>query len=149
MLSMYHDYRIFNPSRGYLCLNELDLGIHLKPAMSSIFRQKLVPQVYTQLVLEAKRFSGTEAHAAGIVEGLGGLEDALKFIGERKLTEKSKTGVLGSLKVEMWRETVAYIETLEGEEEKFLAWNNQEDARMEDGRARVKQWEQNVAKPKL
>lgn len=30
MLAMYHDYRVFNPSRGFLCLNELDFGYPLK-----------------------------------------------------------------------------------------------------------------------
>lgn len=30
MLAMYHDYRVFNPARGFLCLNELDFGYPLK-----------------------------------------------------------------------------------------------------------------------
>src|ERR1700712_3122492 len=66
MLAMYHDYRIFNPTRGFLCLNELDLGVPLKPAMSSIFREKLSPQTYQAMVLEAKRFNGPTALEAGV-----------------------------------------------------------------------------------
>lgn len=31
MTAMYHDYRVFNPSRGFLCLNELEFGAPLKP----------------------------------------------------------------------------------------------------------------------
>lgn len=56
MLAMHHDYRIMNPHRGYLCLNEVELGVPLQPAMSSIFRQKVSPQTYRTLVLEAKRY---------------------------------------------------------------------------------------------
>ena len=149
MLSMYHDYRIFNPSRGFLCLNELDLGIHLKPAMSSIFRQKLTPPVYTEMVLEAKRFTGKEAFEKGIVEGLGGLDEALKFVAERKLVDKVKTGVLGMLKSEMWRETLGYIDNLDEEERLFVQANKAEDKRQEEGAERVKEWEKNALKAKL
>lgn len=56
MLAMMHDYRIMNPHRGYLCLNELELGVPLRPPMSSVFRQKVSPQTYRKLVLEAARF---------------------------------------------------------------------------------------------
>ena len=56
MLVMMHDYRIMNPHRGYLCLNELELGVPLRPPMSSVFRQKVSPQTYRRMVLEAARF---------------------------------------------------------------------------------------------
>jgi len=109
MLAMYHDYRIFNATRGFLCLNELDFGYPLKPAMSAIFKQKVPPAGYRSLVLEAKRFGGKEAFEAGIVDGLGGLEEVLALISERKLTEKGKTGIYGIMKSEMYRETLATI----------------------------------------
>jgi Delta3-Delta2-enoyl-CoA isomerase len=86
ILAMYHDYRIFNPSRGFLCLNELDFGAALKPSMSSIFRQKVpYPAVYRSLVLEAKRFSGKDALECGLVDELGGMEETMRLIKERKL----------------------------------------------------------------
>jgi len=56
MVAMMHDYRIMNPHRGYVCLNEVELGVPLRPPMSSVFRQKVTPQTYRTLVLEAKRF---------------------------------------------------------------------------------------------
>lgn len=149
MLSMYHDYRIFNPSRGFLCLNELDLGIHLQPAMSSVFRQKLHPKTYSQMVLEAKRYTAKEVLEEGIVDRLGGLEDALKFVEARKLAEKSRTGVLSLLKAEMWRETIGYIDDLEGEEKKFVKLIEREDKRRAEGEARVRKWEKNMEKAKL
>src|SRR5213082_3290865 len=83
MLAMHHDYRIFNPSRGFLCLNELDFGVPLKPSMSSLFRQKLpYPSAYRSLVLEAKRFGGKDALEAGLVDGLGGMEEVMGLIKE-------------------------------------------------------------------
>jgi enoyl-CoA hydratase/carnithine racemase len=110
MLAMYHDYRIFNPSRGFLCLNELDFGMPLKPAMNTIFLQKTSPSVYRSLILEAKRFNAKEALEGGIVDGLGGMEEAMALIKERKLTEKGKSGVIGVMKAKLYRETVAALE---------------------------------------
>jgi len=110
MLAMYHDYRIFSGPRGFMCVNELDFGVPLVPAMSSIFRQKLSPITYRTLVLEAHRFSGPDALANSIVDGLGGIEEVYSLIKDRKLTEKGKTGIYGIMKAEMYRETLGYLD---------------------------------------
>ncbi|KUJ22966.1 putative carnitinyl-CoA dehydratase [Mollisia scopiformis] len=149
MLSMYHDYRVFNPSRGFLCLNELDLGVPLKPPMSSIFRQKLVPAVYKTMVLEAKRFSAKEALESGIVDVLGGLDETTRFIGERKLSEKAKTGVYGLLKAEMFRETLGYIDGYETEEKRDKEDLEKDEKRKEEGVRKVAEWERSASKAKL
>ena len=56
MLAMMHDYRSMNPHKGFLCLNEVELGVPLRPPMTSIFRQKISAHCYRRLVLEAARF---------------------------------------------------------------------------------------------
>ena len=149
MLSMYHDYRIANPNRGFLCLNELDLGVPLKPAMSSIFREKLTAQVYREMVLEAKRFGGKEAFEKGIVDGLGGPDEALLFIDAKKLTEKARMGVYGSLKREMFRETLRYIDHLDSEEINVEKGDERETKHQEEVTDRVREWERNNTKTKL
>lgn len=118
MLAMYHDYRIMNPQRGFLCLNEVDFGALLKAPMSSIFRQKVPPTTYRSLILEGRRFTGAEAKDAGIVDGLGGLDEALALVAERKILGKGQSGVWGLLKTEMYRETYGLLaeEAFEGEE---------------------------------
>lgn len=149
MLSMYHDYRIFNPTRGYLCLNELELGVPLKPAMSSIFRQKTTPATYRSLVLEAKRFGGRDALEAGIVDGLGGVDEVLALVGERGLVGKAKGGVYGVLKAEMYRETLGYLEGHEVNERRDREGLKEDDRRVEEGKKRVAEWERNATKAKL
>lgn len=149
MLSMYHDYRIFNPSRGFLCLNELDLGVPLKPPMSSIFRQKLTPAVYKPMVLEAKRFGAKEALESGIVDVLGGIEELVKFVEERKLTEKAKTGVYGVLRAEMFRETLGYLEGFDEEEKRANEYLEKDDKRKGQGEKRVAEWTRTASKAKL
>src|SRR5436190_24332932 len=145
MLAMYHDYRIFNPSRGFLCLNELDFGPTLKPPMSSIFRQKIpYPAVYRSLVLEAKRFGGKDALECGIVDGLGGMEEIMGLIKERKLVEKGKSGVYGEMKAEMFRETMGYLEGHAREEKRDQENRDAEDRRNAERQTRVEEWERNT-----
>lgn len=138
MLAMHHDYRIFNPARGYACLNELEFGAPLKPPMSSIFRQKLTPTAYRTLVLEAHRFAGPAALDAGIVDALGGLPEALTLVRERGLTAKGTTGVYGALKSEMYRETVNFLTpaSFEVEEKRATALLAEDNERRE----KRKQW---------
>jgi len=144
MLAMYHDYRIFNPSRGFLCLNELDFGYPLKPAMSSIFRQKVpYPAVYRSLVLEAKRFTAKDALEGGIVDGLGGIEEVLALIKERKLTEKGKSGIYGIMKGEMYRESLGLLEGHDREENRDEDIKKADEARKADGKSRVNEWKRN------
>ena len=56
MMAMMHDYRVQNPHKGFLCLNEVELGVPLRPPMTSVFRQKVSASTYRKLVLEAHRF---------------------------------------------------------------------------------------------
>ncbi|KAI9875229.1 MAG: hypothetical protein M1830_008724 [Pleopsidium flavum] len=144
MTAMMHDYRLFNPHRGYLCLNELDFGAPLKPPMASVFRQKLPsPATYRTLVLESKRFNALEALREGIVDGLGGLEEALAFAEEMKLVEKGGSGVYGRLKAEMWKETVRLLENAEGSARRAEREEADEKRRGGESLRRVDEWERN------
>ncbi|KAJ6257512.1 hypothetical protein Dda_7297 [Drechslerella dactyloides] len=103
--SMCHDYRVMNPTRGFVCMNELDFGAPLIPPLTSIFRNKLSAKTYRDVVLEAKRFPGPEALKEDIVDALGGLDEAYKLIDERKLDKKAESGIYSVLRREAWRET--------------------------------------------
>ncbi|KAJ5675219.1 uncharacterized protein N7477_005153 [Penicillium maclennaniae] len=102
MLAMYHDYRIQNPDKGFLCINELEFGVPLQTPMMSIFREKLPATTFRNVVLEAHRFGGKASLHAGIVDGLGGLEEAVALIRGRKLLNKAETGIYGTMKEEMY-----------------------------------------------
>ncbi|KAL8714293.1 MAG: hypothetical protein Q9225_006597 [Loekoesia sp. 1 TL-2023] len=146
MTAMMHDYRFMNPHRGFLCLNELEFGAPLKPPMSSIFRQKLPnPNTYRTMVLEAKRFNALEALEEGIVDGLGMVPEALKFVEEMKLVDKAKSGVYGQLKKEMWRETVGYLEDHLGSEKRIKEDIQAQKRRQEEEETRVVKWEHSKA----
>ncbi len=144
MTAMMHDYRLMNPHRGFLCLNELDFGAPLKPPMASVFRQKLPsPATYRTMVLESKRFNALEALEEGIVDGLGGLEEALVFAEEMKLVDKGRSGVYGRLKAEMWKETVRLLENAEGSARRAEREERDEMERSGESSRRVEEWEKN------
>ncbi|KAJ5555811.1 hypothetical protein N7535_008243 [Penicillium sp. DV-2018c] len=114
MLAMYHDYRIMNPDRGYVCVNELEFGVPLQTPMMSIFREKLTPVTFRNVVLEAHRFGGRAALQAGIVDAVGGAEEALALIKERKLQTKAATGIYGTMKEEMYSRVLNGLDDHEG-----------------------------------
>ncbi|EAQ86975.1 hypothetical protein CHGG_08228 [Chaetomium globosum CBS 148.51] len=66
--------------------------------------------------MEARRYGGPAAMAAGLVDGVGGLEAALGLVRERGLAKKAATGIYGLMKAEMYRESVALLGR-EGHEE--------------------------------
>lgn len=166
MTAMMHDYRIMNPHRGYLCLNEVELGVPLRPPMSSIFRQKVSPQTYRTLVLEGKRFKvrfrfldvardilrvltetqALDALKENIIDGVGGLDEALTYTREMRLVSKPDKGVYGALKREMWRETVSFLENWDEESGKEIRAELARQRESKDREAKVKSWEANKAK---
>ena len=152
MTAMMHDYRLMNPHRGFLCLNELDFGAPLKPPMASIFRTKLPnPNTYRTMVLESKRFNALEALKEGIVDGLGGVDEVLAYVGEMGLVERGKSGVYGRLKAEMWRETVGFLDNAEGSDRREDREQEDQKRRAEGENRRVQEWEDSQGKvlPKL
>lgn len=152
MLAMHHDYRVMmmagtegdggGGGRGPLaCVNELEFGVPLKAAMSSIFRLKLPAARYRECVLEARRYGAAAAVEAGIADRAGGLDEALALVRERRLADKARTGIYGLLKAEMYRESVALLspEGHAAEEERQARLLESEDRRRDEAERRVRE----------
>jgi enoyl-CoA hydratase/carnithine racemase len=171
MVAMMHDYRIMNPHRGYLCLNELELGMGLRPPMCSVFREKVGAGTFRRLILEAVRFKvsllgryflvssvcfshmltdqnqALDALEEGLVDSLGGLDEALTFIDELKLVAKAQPGISGKiaysdLKREMYRQTVEYLEngSEEAAREAALAEKQAKEAALREKNVKAATW---------
>jgi Delta3-Delta2-enoyl-CoA isomerase len=117
--------------------------------MQSIFREKLAPQVYRSLILEAHRFPGPAALEAGIVDELGGLPEVLKLIETKKLMNKAESGVYGALKADMYRATVAELDNHAANEAADIATMEANKERKEAVLEKVRKWEANGGKTKL
>jgi Delta3-Delta2-enoyl-CoA isomerase len=172
MVAMMHDYRCMNPHKGFLCLNELELGVPLRPPMSSVFREKVSAATLRRLVLEAHRFKVCCLHSSlrihspstkhylqaldalkeGIVDWLGGLPEVLAHVDEFKLVQKSQKGmsglhVYGDLKQEMFRETIDYLQSTTEESIRQSARQLRLQREAKEKEVMVNAWER--SRPKL
>lgn len=147
MTAMMHDYRIMNPHKGFLCLNELDFGAPLTSPMASIFRVKL-PAVSTlrNMVLESRRYPALEALKEGIIDGIGGPEETLAFIEEMKLVQKGQSKSYGRIKEELYREVVKDLEVGDGMAKMEAAKDLERSRRELDARQRVGKWENDTGR---
>jgi len=78
MIALCHDVRVMREDRGYLCANEMELGMTIPEPELALFRHKMPADAFFQTVLLARRWSGPEAREAGIVQGLapeGGVKE--------------------------------------------------------------------------
>jgi enoyl-CoA hydratase/carnithine racemase len=149
-LATAHDYRIQNPSRGFICLPEIDLGMLIPNPFQVMFQKKLTPSAYRTALLEGQRLGGPAALDLEIVDALGGLEEAVKFVQGRKLVGKGGVGtVWGGLKESAWRDVLLSIE----KDDEYAAWREAlEKSKVESrkiGKKKVDAWEEAVAKAKI
>lgn len=152
MTAMMHDYRLMNPHRGFVCLNELDFGAPLKPPMASIFRQKVPnPNTFRTMILESKRYGALEALKEGLLDGLGGVPEVITFVQEMQLLNKAKSGVYGRLKAEMWGVTVKLLDSYEEGEQEAQREAERSEKRYIEEKRRIEEWEKgaSVGKSKL
>ena len=67
MFALCHDYRIMRQDRGYMCANEIELGMVIPAPELSLFRHKLPAHVFYESVQLARRWGGADALEAGVV----------------------------------------------------------------------------------
>jgi len=77
MVALCHDVRIMREDRGYLCANELQIGLTIPAPEVALFRHKIPASAFHETVMLAKRWTAPAAHAAGFVEEAVALGDVL------------------------------------------------------------------------
>jgi Delta3-Delta2-enoyl-CoA isomerase len=77
MLALAHDFRVMRADRGFICLNEVDIGLPLHPGMVAIVKNRLSPMVFRDMILTGARIGGADAAARGIVDEAVPLADVL------------------------------------------------------------------------
>jgi enoyl-CoA hydratase/carnithine racemase len=106
-LAMACDYRVQNPSRGFFCLPEVDLGITIPTSIAVMLKYKMAPMVYRKAAMEGKRMAGPECLESGLVDVLGESAEVMKMIAEKDLVKKAELGALGGLKEDAHSEILA------------------------------------------
>ncbi|WP_405009525.1 enoyl-CoA hydratase-related protein [Kitasatospora sp. NBC_01539] len=114
MLSLAHDFRVMRADRGFWCLPEADIDIPFTPGMSALIQARLAPQVAHEAMTTARRYGGTDALAAAVVDHAVG-EDAVRptAVGIARAQAAKAGPTLGTIKARMYATT---LETLRSED---------------------------------
>jgi enoyl-CoA hydratase/carnithine racemase len=111
MLALAHDYRVMRRDRGFLCMNEIELGMTLTPGMNAIIKCKVPPPLWREVMLQGHRFSGEEAAALHLVDEAAdeaGVLPAACAIAERHCDRYGDT--YGGLKRDLYVHCTAVLE---------------------------------------
>jgi len=91
MLALCHDLRFMRADRGFLCANEMQLGMAIPEPELALFRHKLPLNTFFETVQLARRWTAADALAAGIVQATASTEE-LAAAAQRKATELAPLG---------------------------------------------------------
>ena len=75
MLALSHDVRIMRKDRGFLCANEIQLGMSIPRPELALFRHKVPANSFFETVQLSKRWTGPAALEAGIVQSVESIDD--------------------------------------------------------------------------
>ena len=67
-LLVAHDVRLMRAERGFFCMPEIDMGVYLHPGMTALLAARLPGQTVHEVIATGRRYGGSDAQAAGIVE---------------------------------------------------------------------------------
>ncbi len=106
MCALCHDTRIQRADRGFMCANEVDIGMVIPNPELALFRHKMPMNAYFETVLQAKRWSAPLALEAGIAQQIEPLENLLpaaiaraeelsRLGANRKVYSKMKEAIYG------------------------------------------------------
>jgi enoyl-CoA hydratase/carnithine racemase len=110
MLSLAHDLRVMRADRGFWCLPEVDIGLPFSPGMSALVQARLSPQTAHVAMTTGRRYGGTDAQAAAIVDSAVA-EDAVRPTAlELAGAHAGKAGpVLAAIKTGMYAPVLAEL----------------------------------------
>ena len=110
MFSLAHDFRVMRADRGYWCLPEAVINRPFTPGMAALIQARLAPQTAHEAMVSARRYGGTDAAAAGIVDQAVA-EDVVRATAiELASAQVSKAGdTLGTIKARMYAPVLAAL----------------------------------------
>ena len=83
MLAACHDVTVMRADRGFWCVPEADIGIPFTPGMTALLKARLPQRTAHEAMVTARRYGGSEAVAAGIVDEAVGADEVLDRAVER------------------------------------------------------------------
>ncbi|MDQ0381185.1 enoyl-CoA hydratase-related protein [Amycolatopsis thermophila] len=112
MLSLAHDFRVMRADRGFWCLPEVDIDIPFTPGMSALIRARLTPQTAHEAMVTGRRYGGTDAQAAAIVDRAVAEGAVLATAAEIAGAQAAKAGsTLATIKERLYGPALALLRT--------------------------------------
>ena len=110
MLALAHDFRVMRADRGFFCLPEVDIHIPFTPGMSALIQARLAPQVAHEAMTTGRRYGGTDAAAAGVVDATAAEGAVLDAAVERAAALAGKASpTLGTIKSRLYAPVLATL----------------------------------------
>lgn len=91
MAALCHDVRVMRDDRGFICANEMQLGMRIPAPELALFKHKLPANAFFETVQLSRRWTGPDALAAGIVQGTASFDD-LPALALRRAQELAPLG---------------------------------------------------------
>jgi Delta3-Delta2-enoyl-CoA isomerase len=85
MAALCHDVRIMREDRGFVCANEMQLGMAIPRPELALFRHKIPMNAFHETVQLARRWTGPDAKAAGIVQQVASAENLVNVAMQRAI----------------------------------------------------------------
>lgn len=85
MAALCHDVRIMRADRGFICANEMQIGLTIPTPELALFKHKLPANTFFETVQLARRWTGPDALQAGIVQATAGFDELPEVALQRAL----------------------------------------------------------------
>ena len=110
MVALAHDFRVMRADRGFFCLPEVDINIPFTRGMGGLIQGKLTPRTAHEAMTTGRRYGGTDALAADIVDAVAHEDDVLSSAIELARPLAGKAGpTLGIIKSRMYADALAAL----------------------------------------
>jgi enoyl-CoA hydratase/carnithine racemase len=110
MLALAHDFRLMRADRGFFCLPEVNINIPFSRGMSALIQSRLSKKTAHEAMTTGRRYGGTEALEAGIVDAVAHEDDVLSAAIELARPLAGNAGpTLGTIKARMYADALAAL----------------------------------------
>lgn len=114
MLALAHDFRVMRADRGFFCLPEVDINIPFSRGMAGLIQGRLSKKTAHEAMTTGRRYGGTDALSAGIVDAVAHEDDVLSAAIELARPLAGKAGpTLGTIKARMYPDALAALRDTE------------------------------------
>jgi enoyl-CoA hydratase/carnithine racemase len=114
MLALAHDFRVMRADRGFFCLPEVNINIPFSRGMSALIQARLAKKTAHEAMTTGRRYGGTEALTAGIVDAVAHEDDVVPSAIEMARALVGNAGpTLGTIKGRMYADALTALRDID------------------------------------